>query len=427
MIRGVIEGFYGPPWSWDERAEVMAWCHERGMTHYVYAPKSDPKHRDRWREPYGPSELAGFSRLVGQKTLQVGFAVSPGLTMDYRSAGDRASLSGKIEQVLDCGVGLVCVAFDDIPNRPGLGEQHAEITGWLHDRLGKEVDLLLVPTEYVGSKRTPYLGALADGLPGDVPVAWTGMAVVNDTIRMEEARARAESLKGRAPLLWDNYPVNDGPMADRLHMGPLRGREPGLPGVCSGYLANPMVQARSSKLPLASIAGWLRGADPEAAWLADAGEWRVFAEACDGKVPRDLVETLVETGDGPDWQAPATALAEWLKRAATCEAPGLEGEAGPWLEQVHAEARVALEMLRLLQARTASDPFDFEDAFRLLTDWSALRRSAVSVMGLRFGVRPAMGQRADGGWALGPAMVQEGENAVDRLARYALAVLARLE
>ena len=48
-IRGLIEGFYGPPWSFDERAEVMARCAGWGMTHYVYAPKDDPLHRERWR------------------------------------------------------------------------------------------------------------------------------------------------------------------------------------------------------------------------------------------------------------------------------------------------------------------------------------------------------------------------------------------
>ena len=61
-LTGVIEGFYGPPWSWEQRLDVMAWCHERGMTHYVYAPKDDPLHRERWREPYADDALDGFAR-----------------------------------------------------------------------------------------------------------------------------------------------------------------------------------------------------------------------------------------------------------------------------------------------------------------------------------------------------------------------------
>ncbi|MDZ7731697.1 MAG: beta-N-acetylglucosaminidase domain-containing protein [Acidimicrobiia bacterium] len=93
-IRGVIEGFYGPPWSWDDRRHVSSRvCHGHGMTHYVYAPKDDPLHRARWREPYPDDELDHFERLVSDGTLEVGFAISPGLSIDYgfarRSPGAR--------------------------------------------------------------------------------------------------------------------------------------------------------------------------------------------------------------------------------------------------------------------------------------------------------------------------------------------------
>ena len=91
QLAGIIEGFYGKPWTWDERAEVMRWCHERGMDTYVYAPKDDPKHRERWREPYGNGKLDGFARLVDDKTLRVGFGISPGLSIDCYADDDRAS------------------------------------------------------------------------------------------------------------------------------------------------------------------------------------------------------------------------------------------------------------------------------------------------------------------------------------------------
>jgi hyaluronoglucosaminidase len=51
----VIEGFYGPPWSHDARLEVVEFLAGYAMNAYVYAPKSDPKHRERWRDPYDPS------------------------------------------------------------------------------------------------------------------------------------------------------------------------------------------------------------------------------------------------------------------------------------------------------------------------------------------------------------------------------------
>src|SRR3954447_26337507 len=85
-VAGIIEGFYGRPWTWDERADVMRFCHERGMRHYVYAPKDDPKHRVDWRSPYDSETLDGFARLAAENTLQVGFGISPGLSMDCGSA-----------------------------------------------------------------------------------------------------------------------------------------------------------------------------------------------------------------------------------------------------------------------------------------------------------------------------------------------------
>jgi hypothetical protein len=414
----VIEGFYGPPWSWDARAMVMRGCHERGMDLYLYGPKDDPLHRERWRELYPREDLDGFARLVAEDTLRVGFAISPGLSIDTSSAEDRAALGVKVDQVVALGVDVVALALDDIPVRPGLGPEHAELTTWLHGHLAGRAELILVPTEYAGTASSPYLDALADGVPADVRIGWTGRRVVCDEITVAEARARADALGGRAPFIWDNYPVNDGLMADQLFLGPLRGRERGLDEVCSGYVANPMVQPRASTLPLASAAAYLRGEDPEAAWRDEAGPWRTLAEACDGALPRRLVAEATAPAAPP----PALdALATWLGEAKACEAQGLEDEAGPWLEQVHAEARIGRLAVRLLR-QLADDPeaATGEMAMALALGWQALRRSTVTVMGPRCSVRPMLWHDDQGEWLWDPASVTTDANAIDTLVRFAL-------
>ena len=428
-IAGIIEGFYGRPWTWDERAAVMRHCRERGMRDYVYAPKDDPKHRADWRSPYDHETLDGFARLAAEDTLRVGFGISPGLSMDYGSHDDRAALAAKIDQVVGVGVDLVCLALDDIPFGGGdQGRAHADVTTWLREHLGDRAALVLVPTEYVGTRGTPYLDALASGVPDDVPIAWTGDTVVNDAITVAQARERASSVGGRAPLLWDNFPVNDGFMSDRLHLGPLWGREPGLADVCSGYLANPMVQPRASLLPLASVAAWLRGSDPLSAWAAEAetSGLRVFAEACDGAVPQALVEQAVEwIDDDAGWARAARPLRAWLDDAAACGAPGLEDEVGAWVEQVRAEARLALDALRLVDLAHAGDfAKGIEVAFAVAVVWSSVRRAHKTVMGPRFGLQPVLGQRSDGTWSFRADSVIEGRNAVDTLARAALTAFA---
>ena len=334
-VRGVIEGFYGRPWTWDERVEVCRACADGAMTHYVYAPKDDPLHRERWREPYPAEALVGFEHLLADGGLSVGFAISPGLSIDPTDPEDRAALAAKVAPLLDRGVDLVVLALDDLPPRPRLGEEHASLTQWLHDWLDGRAALALVPTEYTGTgASTPYLDALAD-LPSEIAIGWTGPSVVNDQITVDDARRRRDALGGRPPLLWDNWPVNDAVMADRLFLGPLRGRDPGLADVCTGYLANPMVQPRANALPLASVAAFLRGEDPVAAWESEAErlDLRVLAEACDGEVPTALVAD-VEAG------APIGPLRAWLDAAARCAAPGIEDEVGPWVDQVHAEVRL---------------------------------------------------------------------------------------
>lgn len=442
-IRGVIEGFYGPPWTWDDRAEVMRRCHEWGMTHYVYAPKDDPLHRHRWREPYPDAVLDEFERLAGAGTLEVGFALSPGLSMDYDDRSDRAALVAKLEAVIARGVRLVCLALDDIPVRPGLGAQHARLTAWLWEHLGGRARLLLVPTEYTGTTPTPYLDALAEGVPTEVPIAWTGVTVVCDHITAAQAEERAAALGGRAPLVWDNYPVNDSIMSDRLFTGPLRGRAPELRGRCSGWLANPMVQARASLPALASVAGWLRGDDPETAWqehLAAAGpELTVFAEACDGAVPDRLVSNLLDAAPGPSWFAAHRAAANWFRDAGAAEAADLGEEVVAWRDQLRAEAALARTALNLLLATRPTGPDGSapvavatessrvaEEAVALAALWVAVRRSPVSVLGPRASVRPVLGQWPDGSWRYHAESVTEGRNALDALVRHALHDVAAL-
>ncbi|MEZ5134760.1 MAG: beta-N-acetylglucosaminidase domain-containing protein [Acidimicrobiales bacterium] len=422
-INGIIEGFYGTPWSWEERSSLASWCGARGLAHYVYAPKDDPLHRERWAEPYGADTLAAFAGLVEDGGLEVGFALSPGLSIDYGAADDRAALAAKVDQVLDIGVRLIVLALDDIPVRPGLGPQHASLTTWLADHVRERSDgaLVLVPTEYTGTASTPYLDALAEGVPDDVPIAWTGPTVVCDEVTADQAAARAAALGDRRPLLWDNDPVNDTVMADRLFLGPLRGRDAALRGELGGYLANPMVQATANRLPLASTAAWWRGVDPYEVWSSEAEAlgWRTFAEACDGEVPRRLVaEAIADPAGALD------PLEAWLHAASTCTAPGLEVEAAAWLDQVHVEASAGLVAVAAARLGLAGDRTDavIGQVMALSVLWPQARRSACTVLGPRCSFRPVLSQWSDGGWRFHAASAQIDDNALDALAAWAIEV-----
>ena len=56
-VRGVIEGFYGTPWTHEERLDLIRFCGAHGLNTWVHAPKDDACHRKLWREPYPDDEL----------------------------------------------------------------------------------------------------------------------------------------------------------------------------------------------------------------------------------------------------------------------------------------------------------------------------------------------------------------------------------
>jgi hypothetical protein len=118
---------------------------------------------------------------------------------------------------------------------------------------------------YAGVGPTPYREAFGGGLDEGTIVYWTGSDVVPDEITRAELDGAVEAF-GHELLIWDNYPVNDF-APEKLFLGPLRRRDPELfAGRCAGLIANAMVQAIPSKLPLATVADFLRdpgGYDPD--------------------------------------------------------------------------------------------------------------------------------------------------------------------
>jgi hyaluronoglucosaminidase len=466
-VRGVVEGFYGTPWSHDARLELLEFLGQQGMNAYAYAPKDDAKHRAQWRVSYSDDELARFEALATRARdggVRFGFAVSPGLDITYEAREDRAILLEKLLALSGTGVTWFLLLLDDIPMQPGLGPRHAELASFLLDAMRARVPdgmLTICPTEYVGTRASPYLDALAAGLPPDVDVMWTGPTVCSPTITAADARARAAALGGRAPLLWDNYPVNDGPMAACLHLGPYRGRDAELAGVLRGVLCNPMTQPRASKLALATAAEFFRRPDTydadeasERALVTAAGEradalgW--LAAACSDSPlyePAELelarrVRELEGALDSDRWIEPARATAGLLRRARELpdvfptDGDALASEVAPWAAAARTEAAVGLAALRLLQqVRPVAEVVDgrmraaapepqhaMEHAFGLLHAWSRARTTEHVVFGPRFVVYPAVVQQPDGSLALDVDLaLRADENAIDRLCRVALA------
>ena len=115
-MNGMIESFYGPPYTFEARLDLLRFLPRAGLDAYLYAPKNDPYHRDRWREPYPPDWMAHFEELArtGRELgVRFVFALSPGAAFDP-DAGDFAAVHGKLEAMFAVGVRDFCVLFDDL-------------------------------------------------------------------------------------------------------------------------------------------------------------------------------------------------------------------------------------------------------------------------------------------------------------------------
>ncbi|WP_455260896.1 beta-N-acetylglucosaminidase domain-containing protein, partial [Prevotella jejuni] len=63
--RGVVEGFYGTPWSHAVRLSLIDFYGKYKMNTYIYGPKDDPYHSSpNWRLPYPENEMKDIKELV---------------------------------------------------------------------------------------------------------------------------------------------------------------------------------------------------------------------------------------------------------------------------------------------------------------------------------------------------------------------------
>ena len=100
--------------------DMLKFCGEQGFNAYIYAPKNDPYHKDRWREPYPKKEqkkLKELARTAGKHHVELIFAISPGQDLHYsgpEGIADRKVMLEKLEAMHDLGIRRFAIFFDDI-------------------------------------------------------------------------------------------------------------------------------------------------------------------------------------------------------------------------------------------------------------------------------------------------------------------------
>ena len=154
-FRGVVEGFYGTPWSHEARLRQLRFYGENKLNTYIYGPKDDPFHSSpNWRKPYPAKEAARLAELVkvaDENEVDFVWAIHPGLDIRWETS-DRDSLMAKFERMYDLGVRSFAVFFDDISGEGAKADRQVELLNYIDDHFVQVkpdvTPLIVCPTEY---------------------------------------------------------------------------------------------------------------------------------------------------------------------------------------------------------------------------------------------------------------------------------------
>jgi protein O-GlcNAcase/histone acetyltransferase len=312
FLSGVIEGFYGPPWSEAERFELFDWMQAWGLNTYLYAPKDDLKHRVLWRETYATDEAAALGRLISacrDRGLHFIYALSPGLDIRHARQEDLDRLCERLAQMQQLGCAHFALLFDDIPDRLDaedlrrwgtLASAQAQVANAAFERTrdrGTGGRFLFCPTPYCGRMAErklggeDYLETLGRELLPEIDIFWTGPEIVSNEISVEPVRELRGILR-RKPVIWDNLHANDYDMR-RCYCGPYSGRPRELLGEVNGVLSNPNVEFPLNYVPVRTLAEFVKGGgawNVRKAYERAMGEWwSRFALVADSVALEDLV------------------------------------------------------------------------------------------------------------------------------------------
>ena len=274
MDLGIIEGFYGRPWTWEERAATASFLAPHGYRFYLYAPKADTYLRRRWQEPHPAAEagrLGDFAAHCRSLDVRFGVGLSPYEIYQNFDNAARAALGDKLAFLDELGIRDLAVLFDDMRgDLPDLAHRQVEIVDWIAARTRAD-RIIVCPTYYsddpvldrvFGRRPDRYVEEFGALMDPRFEIFWTGEEVVSREISVGHIERVTGQLR-RKPFLWDNYPVNDGQrMSQYLHLRGFTGRPAALADHLAAHGVNPALQPTLTRIPaLTLVESYRRGPD----------------------------------------------------------------------------------------------------------------------------------------------------------------------
>lgn len=264
QYRGFIEGFYGIPWTVEDRISLMEFGGDFKMNIYIFAPKDDEYHNSNWRTLYPEDKLEDIRKMVAAGTAakcRFAWAIHPFMHNQITAANYDESLQivkDKFQQLYDAGVRQFVISADDaVSNAQVQANLCRDMSQWMKEHEGT-YNLVFVPQVYCtaaaswggGYTVSSYFNYFRNLT--DVELMWTGEWVCHPASQNTFTNFKEKT--GREAFMWLNWPVND-VNHKRLVMGPA---ETGIlsPGLTDfrGIVTNPLEQAEASKTSLFAIA-----------------------------------------------------------------------------------------------------------------------------------------------------------------------------
>ena len=187
-LRGVIEGFYGKPWSHQQRLKGLNFFAAHNMNLFILAPKDDPWQRFDWHTPFDEEFLRKTKELVERGNtalIDVAVCISPGLTVRYSSDADVEALMVRYRQLAGIGVRRFGLLLDDIAwdlqfeedkkVYKSIADAHGEFTNRVLAAIKKEfsgASLFTCPLQYHGRGHESYIKEFGNALNPEIQLMW---------------------------------------------------------------------------------------------------------------------------------------------------------------------------------------------------------------------------------------------------------------
>jgi hypothetical protein len=263
---GIIEGFFGRPWSWEERSEAIRFLRPHGYRFYLYAPKADAYLRRHWSDLHPDEEMERLAKL-GEECrslgMRFGIGLSPFELHLHPEEGWQEMIARKLAHIDRLKPDDLAILFDDMRGDiPELAQRQAAIVDFAAEHTCA-TRLICCPTYYsddpilddvFGQRPPDYLHELGRRLDPAIDIMWTGPEVCSFELTTGHLAKVADKI-GRHPFLWDNYPVNDGQrMSRHLHIRGFTGRSPEIWRHIAAHGINPASQPVLSRIPALTLA-----------------------------------------------------------------------------------------------------------------------------------------------------------------------------